>query len=261
MTANQVFLVHAHDSRMRSRVEKWLRELGVDPIVLHQLPDKGRTIIEKIEDYSNVISAIVLLSPDDEGRRKWSRRKRDRCKPRARQNVILELGYFMGKLGRNKVHVLYRDQKNMELPTDFGGVLYTPFKGATYWRFRVATELKAAGCQIDERKLPRAVKDQLILQASDYVSILTGSKWTLYFNPQGGNKTITFLANGLVGEGRNKNESSWRMVGDKLEFINSEGQVFSRFIYDSIQSRWIHTNEADTRSIKGQYILKVTPPS
>lgn len=150
-----IFIVHGHDSRMLSSVERWIRELGIEPIILHQQPDQGRTIIEKIEAYSDVGFAIVLLSPDDDGRRKRRRKKPDRFKPRARQNVILELGYFIGKLGRNKVHAIYRDQKNLELPSDFLGVLYTPFKKAKDWQSKIARELEAAGYSTDKNKLSK----------------------------------------------------------------------------------------------------------
>jgi len=88
-------------------------------------------------------------------------------------------------------------------------------------------------------------------------SILTSSEWTLYFNPPKGMKKITFGTGGLVGEGRNNNEHSWRIVNDKLEIFNANGLVFSRFFYDRALQRWTHTNDPDALSIKGQYILKI----
>jgi hypothetical protein len=150
--SERIFIVHGHDSRMLLSVERWIRKLGIEPIILHQQPDQGRTIIEKIEAYSDVGFAIVLLSPDDEGRRMKTQVK---FKPRVRQNVILELGYFIGKLGRDKVHAIYREQKDLELPSDFLGVLYTPFKKAKDWQSKIARELEAAGYSTDKNKLSK----------------------------------------------------------------------------------------------------------
>ncbi|MGA2532106.1 MAG: hypothetical protein ABSG19_03620 [Candidatus Aminicenantales bacterium] len=92
----------------------------------------------------------------------------------------------------------------------------------------------------------------------DLLSMLTSSRWILFYNPPHGKKVMTFLSDGLVGEGQNRNESSWRVVGDKLEFLNSDGRVFSRFSLDSSQARWTHTNDPDTLSIRGQYIVLAT---
>lgn len=95
-----VFLVHGHDSAMESITARFIEKLGLELIVLHEQPNKGRTIIEKFQDYSNVSYAVVLLTPDDRGGVASS--KFEEQKPRARQNVIFELGYFIGKLGRKK---------------------------------------------------------------------------------------------------------------------------------------------------------------
>jgi hypothetical protein len=91
---------------------------------------------------------------------------------------------------------------------------------------------------------------------SDLASVLTSAEWILYFNPPKGMKKITFGTGGLIGEGRNNNEHSWRIVGDKLEIFNANGLVFSRFKYDQSLHRWNHTNDSDTLSIKGQYIIR-----
>jgi hypothetical protein len=268
MGTSQVFLVHGHDSRMRKRVEEWLREIGLEPIILHQQPDQGRTIIEKIEAYSGVGSAIILLSSDDEGRRKPAKKKREKLRPRARQNVILELGYFIGKLGRDKVHALYREQKEsrFELPSDIMGVLYTPFKRAEDWQSKLIRELEAAGCPI--KKVSRATRRRPIAMPSSHttpfnkpldqielVSLLITSKWILYYNPPHGKKTVGFRMDFSVGDGRNQNEHEWRVNNGKLEFYNIQGRLFSRFVLDGSRTRWTHTNDADTLS-KNQYMVK-----
>ncbi len=84
---------------------------------------------------------------------------------------------------------------------------------------------------------------------------LTSRRWTLVFNPASNkSKSITFLPDGTVGEGRNQNEYYWRLSGEKLELVQADGRVHSRFTFDPVASQWNHTNDPDTRSIRGQYI-------
>lgn len=143
--SNRVFVVHGHDDEMRLAVARTLERLGLEAVILDERPNRGRTIIEKIERYSNAGFAVVLLSPDDTG---YSNTEgADAAQPRARQNVILELGYFAGKLGRENVVALYRG--DVELPSDYGGVLYTPYVGDSgSWRSRLVTELKESGYSV-----------------------------------------------------------------------------------------------------------------
>lgn len=124
---NKVFIVHGHDSLAVLELKDFLVSLGLEPVVLHQQDDMGMTIIEKFERYANECRfAFVLLTPDDKqaadlsGTEKW----------RARQNVILELGWFMSKLGRNCVAMLHKGP--VELPGDLLGVIYLGFKDSIY---------------------------------------------------------------------------------------------------------------------------------
>lgn len=124
--SNKIFVVHGHDEGMKDAVARTLMELNLVPIILHEQPNQGRTIIEKFTEYAEGVSfAVVLLSPDDKGYRKDQ--NPITAKSRARQNVILELGFFIGKLGRNGVFPLFKNVPDFEHPSDFGGVLYTPF--------------------------------------------------------------------------------------------------------------------------------------
>lgn len=148
---NRIFIVHGHDEEMKQYVARIITRLGLDPIVLHEKPNQGRTIIEKFTDYSEVSFAVVLLSPDDIARRRND--APDVVKSRARQNVVLELGYFLGKLGRNRVVVLYREESNFEMPSDYSGVLFVPFDSAGRWQFDLVKELKASGFNVDANKL------------------------------------------------------------------------------------------------------------
>jgi len=149
--SNQIFIVHGHNEAMKQAVARTLEKLGLEPIILHEKPDKGRTIIEKFTDYSNVLFAVVLLSPDDLGYVKGA--SLESAKFRARQNVIFELGFFVGKLGRERVCVLYQEVANFEMPTDYSGVLYTPFDRKGRWQFDLVKELKACDYDVDANKL------------------------------------------------------------------------------------------------------------
>ena len=123
---NKVFVVYGHDENCRNQLDAMLRRWGLEPLILDQLPSKGQTIIEKLEEYTqNVGFAVVLATPDDEGNRAGHT---DEKAFRARQNVVLELGMLLAKLGRERVAVLLKDQKQMERPSDIQGLVYIPFK-------------------------------------------------------------------------------------------------------------------------------------
>lgn len=143
----QVFIVHGHNDTVKVNVARTLEKLGLTPIILHEQPNEGRTIIEKFEKYSKVGFAIVLLTDDDEGK---SKSEMD-LKQRARQNVILELGFFIGKLGREKVVPLYTS--GVELPSDLYGLVYVPIDSSDSWKFSLVKELRAAGFEVDANKI------------------------------------------------------------------------------------------------------------
>ncbi|WOV92177.1 MAG: nucleotide-binding protein [Candidatus Zeuxoniibacter abyssi] len=146
-SSKEIFIVHGHDEEMKATTARVISSLGLKPIILHEQLNKGQTTIEKFETNANVQFAIILLSPDDVGRSV----KEDELKPRGRQNVILELGYFVGKLGRERVFVL---QKNhIEIPTDFSGVVYTPYDTQGRWKMDLVRELQAAGYKADANKI------------------------------------------------------------------------------------------------------------
>lgn len=144
---NKVFVVHGHDGEARESVARFISQLGLEPIILHEQASRGRTIMEKVVAHSDVGFAIVLLTPDDEGRAKGS----PDLEPRARQNVLLELGYFIGRLGREHVCALKRGQ--VEIPSDFAGVVWTAMDSAGGWRQALGKELQAAGYSIDWNRI------------------------------------------------------------------------------------------------------------
>lgn len=150
--SNNIFIVHGKDESMKINVARVIEKLKLNPTILHEKPNKGRTIIEKFTDYSDVLYAIVLLSPDDIGYEKESSSIENQYF-RARQNVILELGYFLGKLGRERVLVLFREEKKFEIPSDYSGVLFIPFDSAGKWQIDLVKELKASGYDVDANNL------------------------------------------------------------------------------------------------------------
>lgn len=123
---NKVFVVYGHDEGARNQLEAMLRRWKLEPLILDQLPSEGQTIIEKLEKYTaDVTFAVVLATPDDQGHRAG---RDDEKAYRARQNVVLELGMLLAKLGRANVAILMKLQENMERPSDIQGLIYVPFK-------------------------------------------------------------------------------------------------------------------------------------
>lgn len=140
----KVFIIHGRDNEAKGSVARFLEKLNLDPVILHEQANEGRTIIEKFEEHAQAAFAVVLLTPDDAGALE---NEKDKLRPRARQNVIFEFGYFIGRLGRKRVCALTRG--NLEMPSDYDGVLYVPLDAAGAWRMRLLKELKAAGLNVD----------------------------------------------------------------------------------------------------------------
>jgi predicted nucleotide-binding protein len=143
--SRRVFLVHGHNDGLLHEVARYLEKLQLQPIVLREQPSSGRTIIEKFVDFADVGYAVVLLTPDDRGGTVKAAFEEQR--PRARQNVILELGYFLGKLSRNRVTALHMG--GVEIPSDYTGVAFVAVDDRGAWRLELARELKASGIDID----------------------------------------------------------------------------------------------------------------
>jgi predicted nucleotide-binding protein len=147
--SRDIFIVHGHDEEAKQTIARFIEKLDLNAIILHERPGPGSiTIMEKIEKYSNVCFAIVIITPDDIGHLK---NKPEDAKPRARQNVIFELGYFIGKLGRNKVCALYKE--GVEIPTDYHGVIYIPIDKGQGWKITLAKEIQSSGLSVDFNKV------------------------------------------------------------------------------------------------------------
>jgi predicted nucleotide-binding protein len=148
--SKRVFVVHGRDELAKANLEIFLRELGLDPVVLHRQADEGLTVIEKFEKHSDVGYAFILLTPDEiaylaaeHARPDGERRKEFR----ARANVIFEFGYFVGKLGRSRVCCLHTGE--VALPSDVHGMIYKKFNASLdEVAYSIIKDLKAAGYAI-----------------------------------------------------------------------------------------------------------------
>ena len=147
MINNKIFIVHGRNNESKISVARFIEQLGLEAIILHEQPNAGKTIIEKIEEYTDVGFAIVLYTPCDFGGLKGSKEQ----KPRARQNVVFEHGYLIAKLGRDRVCALLKEE--VEFPSDISGVVYHNFDDNDAWKVKLARELKDAGYQIDMNKI------------------------------------------------------------------------------------------------------------
>jgi len=138
---SKVFIVHGHDTETLEQIREFLLGIEIKPIILFEEADQGDTIIEKLERCCREADfAIVLFTPDDFG---YSKENLTEVRPRARQNVIFELGFMVARLGRRRVRVLY--QHGVEIPTDFMGVLYVEMDTSGKWRANLMRELEDTG--------------------------------------------------------------------------------------------------------------------
>jgi predicted nucleotide-binding protein len=142
-----IFVVHGHNEGIKQATARFIEKIDLRPVILHEQPNGGRTIIEKFEGYSDVGFALVLLTADDRG---YSTNEPETVEHRARQNVIMELGYFLGKLGRGNVCALY--QNGVAIPSDYSGVLYIPLDDKGAWKLELAKEIRHAGIAVDFNK-------------------------------------------------------------------------------------------------------------
>ena len=145
---NKVFIVHGHDNALKQEVARIIEKQGIEAVILSEQVNQGKTIIEKIEENADVDAAICLFTGDDYGRAKGTEAEENKL--RARQNVVFEAGYFMGKLGRKNVIIVA--DKNLELPSDMQGVVYTD---AGNWKTEDLQGLDKIGYAIDFNKLFR----------------------------------------------------------------------------------------------------------
>ena len=146
---DKIFIVHGRDEAAKHKIARFITDLDLSVTILDEQPSRGQTIIDKFEEHADEAGfAIILLTADDVGAPK---NKTDKLEPRARQNVILELGYFLRGLGRDRVRILY--EEGVELPSDIYGISYVPMDKRGAWRLDLAQELAFVGIVVDMNKL------------------------------------------------------------------------------------------------------------
>jgi predicted nucleotide-binding protein len=143
---SQVFIVHGHDDLAKVETARFIEKLGFEPIILREQANAGQTIIEKIETYSNVGFGVVLYTPCDIGAKKGEETE---LRHRARQNVVFEHGYLIGKIGRKNVAALVKG--DVETPNDISGVVYISMDND--WKLDLAKELRNNGYPVDMNKV------------------------------------------------------------------------------------------------------------
>lgn len=141
----RIFIVHGHDGELKQAIARIIEKQGIEPIILSEQANLGLTIIEKLERYGNVGGAICLFTSDDKGKGNSEKG----YKSRARQNVVLETGYFWGKLGRKNIVIV--SDNSIEMPSDLDGVVYSNNRN---WEIDLLKDLNAMGYSIDMNKLP-----------------------------------------------------------------------------------------------------------
>ena len=145
---SKVFIVHGHDELAKTEAARFVEKMGFEPIILHEQASLGSTIIEKIEKYSNVGFGVVLYTPCDVGAKI---NDESNLKSRARQNVVFEHGFLIGKLGRKNICALVKG--NVETPNDISGVVYVPMDEHGAWKLSLAKEMRSSGYDVDMNKI------------------------------------------------------------------------------------------------------------
>ena len=139
----RVHIVYGKDQVMKREVAKTLEMLGFEPVILHEQPNQGRNLLGEFSEYSDVVFVVVLLSPDEDST----------TSPRASQDVILELGFFLGKLGKGKVLSFYKEKSNFDLPVDITGAGYVKFDEEGTWKYKLAKALEKIGFRVELKKI------------------------------------------------------------------------------------------------------------
>ncbi len=173
MKKKRVFIVHGRDKSLRDEVKAYLSECGWSPVILAEQTSSGRTIIEKIENYADVQCAVVLYSGCD-----WGALKGEAAfSPRARQNVVLEHGFFIGRLGRERVFAI--KENGVEVPNDLAGVVYIEKEGD--WKRELRKELSALPAQkrTAAKKNPARLSLSLMPSVKELSTILGGKEWSI----------------------------------------------------------------------------------
>lgn len=144
-SSNRVFIVHGRNEPTRISVVEFLKRIGMEPIVLHEQPNMGRHLLTKFMQEAELVTfAVILMTDDDIGGL-----DQDNMRARARQNVILELGYFLSYLGQPNVCALITP--GLETPSDFDGIAYIKMDEGGHWQVELERELLAAAMPVEHK--------------------------------------------------------------------------------------------------------------
>lgn len=147
LASRKVFMVHGQDEEKKEAVARLLTKLDLEPVILHEQPGQGMTLIEKFEHYTDVGFAVIILTGDDYG---YPKGKPEESKPRPRQNVVFELGFLMGRFKRHCVCALH--EEGLELPSEYQGAVFIPYDTGGLWKLLMARAMKMANVAIDLNK-------------------------------------------------------------------------------------------------------------
>jgi len=142
--SRKVFIVHGNDEEKKEAVAEFLTKMELEPVILHEQPNHAETLIEKFEQDSDVVFAIIILTGDDYG---YPKGKPEESKPRPRQNVVFELGFLLGRLQGQCVCALY--EEGLELPLDYQGAIFIPYDAGGIWKLLIGWAMKTANVEID----------------------------------------------------------------------------------------------------------------
>jgi len=147
----RVFVVCGTDSEMKQTITNALTKLKIVPVVMCEEPSQGKKIVERFADYEDIGFAVILLSPDDSVYIKDESPIKRKLRPR--QDVVFELGFLLGKLGKSNVLVFFRECANFEIPTDFEGIKVTAFDDRESWKLALLRELTNCGYSVDAERI------------------------------------------------------------------------------------------------------------
>jgi predicted nucleotide-binding protein len=143
----KVFIVHGNDEKKKEAVAALLAKMELEPVILHEQPGHAMALIEKFEQYGDVVFAIIILTGDDYG---YAKGKPEESKPRPRQNVVFELGFLIGRFQGQHVCALH--EEGLEMPSDYKGAVFIPYDAGGIWKLLVARAMKTANLNVDLNK-------------------------------------------------------------------------------------------------------------
>jgi hypothetical protein len=222
-------------------------EVTVWPQGIFQLSKTALTSL--LAQFHSFDGAVFVFSPDD------TAVIRGKEQPVVRDNVLFELGLFIGKLGPEKCFILKpRTFSELHFPSDLLGLTPASYDGERSDR-NVTAAVGPACNKIRKALQPVSVSATPVQSHEPIEAFIVTHPLRLFFTPPNRSKRMRFEPEGRIVEGNNRNEHSWRVVDGKLELLQLDGRVHSRFVFDADSQTFKHTNDSDTLSIRDQFIV------